>query len=730
MRRRLIAVGTLLLLALPGPLAAQSYNQPPTNFVPAFREGWVDFGVRGSVLSGDPARYQRFRDLGDGLYLERFRLSRARDRWLLELAADHAGREDQRYRAQYTRFGALKLSFMWDQIPLFLSQDTETLYGVEAPGVLRVSDVIQSSIEAGYATIGDFRDALVGFNLGSRRDVASVDMVATPNTDWNLNFSVKSIKRQGSLPWGATFGFSNAVEVPAPQDTRQTDFSASAEWATHEAMIRFGYDGSLYRNNIHTLIWDNPLSLTDASFPSAYISGIAPSQGRSSLWPDSSAHTVSAAVAYRLPGRSRIVGNVAVGAHLQDGALLPFTINTALPVLPLDRTSVEGKVRTLASTIRFTSRPTRMTSIRGEYRYYDYDNRTPRFNASEVDLVDANPVPVATGGTSVYGFSRQDADVDVTFTPLRYTAVKVGYGRNSTDRTRRLLGRTTTDKLRLGADVTGNQYVTVRGLYEYSARRGSDLDALLYPTVGEQRGLRQYDIGDRRRHQTTLIMTVTPAETFSVNGSVGVGRDDYQNPEFGLLNNNHSIYTAGLDAYPSETVSFGLSYGYENYDARQRSRQASPGAQFDDPSRNWALTADDRVHSVYGNLDMIRLIPSTEVRLSYDFSDSRSDYLYDTVNAGSRTFQQGSIVPTTLGPVEQLPPVTSRLNRAVVDTRYFLTERLALGMVYWFEDYQVQDFALGPGTLDPLDLPSGVLLNYLYRPYTASTYWFRVTYVW
>jgi len=32
--------------------------------------GWADFGVRGSSIIGDGARYERYRDLGDGLFLE------------------------------------------------------------------------------------------------------------------------------------------------------------------------------------------------------------------------------------------------------------------------------------------------------------------------------------------------------------------------------------------------------------------------------------------------------------------------------------------------------------------------------------------------------------------------------------------------------------------------------------------------------------------------------------
>ncbi len=30
----------------------------------------IDFGVRGTVTTGDAARYERYRDLGDGLFLE------------------------------------------------------------------------------------------------------------------------------------------------------------------------------------------------------------------------------------------------------------------------------------------------------------------------------------------------------------------------------------------------------------------------------------------------------------------------------------------------------------------------------------------------------------------------------------------------------------------------------------------------------------------------------------
>jgi len=38
--------------------------------------GSIDFGVRGTSVNGEPARYERYRDLGDGLFLGGIRLNR------------------------------------------------------------------------------------------------------------------------------------------------------------------------------------------------------------------------------------------------------------------------------------------------------------------------------------------------------------------------------------------------------------------------------------------------------------------------------------------------------------------------------------------------------------------------------------------------------------------------------------------------------------------------------
>src|SRR6266542_1581409 len=111
--------------------------------------GQIDFGVRGTAYgsSSDEARYQRFQDLRNGPFIDGFRFGNANDQRLFDVRAEHVGYRDQRYSANYNQYGKVKASFEWNQIPLFFSQDTRTLYDTSTPGVLLMSDGIQSGIQ-------------------------------------------------------------------------------------------------------------------------------------------------------------------------------------------------------------------------------------------------------------------------------------------------------------------------------------------------------------------------------------------------------------------------------------------------------------------------------------------------------------------------------------------------------------------------------------------------------
>ena len=94
----------------------------------------------------------------------------------------------------------------------------------------------------------------------------------------------------------------------------------------------------------------------------------------------------------------------------------------------------------------------------------------------------------------------------------------------------------------------------------------------------------------------TILATASPQGWFGLNGSLAIGKDDYTNDgEFGLRDNTHHIYTAGVTIIPNDRSNVDVSYGFEHYAAFSTSRQANPGVQFSDPSRNWGTDQADKV---------------------------------------------------------------------------------------------------------------------------------------
>jgi hypothetical protein len=77
-----------------------------------------------------------------------------------------------------------------------------------------------------------------------------------------------------------------------------------------------------------------------------------------------------------------------------------------------------------------------------------------------------------------------------------------------------------------------------------------------------------------------------------------------------------------------------------------------------------------------------------------------------------------------------LPPVKNELQTALGEVRYFLRSDVAIGAVYMYEDYNVDDFSFSPDTINRVDLGTTTYLGYVYRPYTAHTAWLKITYLW
>ena len=713
MRLMTIAVMAALLPGLASTAAAQT--ETPATAGSLTGTGSVDFGIRFTDVSGDAARFQRFRDLGDGAYVQAFRVGRSGPDWLLGATAENVGREDQRYRLNYKRGGRLNVSFVWDQIPLWMSDSTRTLYTGIGTGTLRLADGIQQSLQTSTTNLANLIDGAQRFDLRSRRDVAGLDVVFSPTRDVDLTFNLKNTVRQGTQVYGHYLG-TQPVELPQPVDTRTTDIGTSLQWTKSAARLSVGYTGSWFDNRVPTLVWDNPWRVEDSET-------LGSSQGRMALWPDNTLQAVTASGAVKMAGRSNLTASLTLGRANQNETLLPFTINSQIGAPALTRSTADAQVRNTAMNITLTSRPHRWVWLSARWRYYDSDNKMPTFAGADYIRTDQRVSEFQEViSTAPLSFSRNNVDLDLSLTPHPFAAMRVAYSRNESTWENRIFSGAVEDVVRASVDTGGFGWLTFRGVVERSSRNGSGFREHLLEAFEEQPTMRHFDVADRDRTRVTGLVQVTPGSVFGASASISRGKDEYDDAQlgtggFGLKSYENRRYSVSTDLTPNEQVSAGVWFVRENYAAFQRSRSAS-AAQFSDPQRDWMLDSDDNVDTLSAELELRKLGSKADVQFGYQTSRSTAHYLHSVVNS--------AVLPAPIS----FPPAKNTLDAATADVYWPVTDRVGVGVMYRFDRYRVQDFLLDESMLTGLVVRNGIFLGYVYRPYTANGVSLRLNYRW
>ena len=729
-----LALGLVASLAVALPLRAQTPGPPappaqppatepaapvadaaPAEALPGlFDETWNQFQIAGRIssIAGDPARWQRYQDLRDGLL---FTNARYRHEWgstgqLFSLTADNVGYRDQRFTSVFERPGRLVISGLWDQIPQFYSVDTRTPYTSPSPSVLRLDDGTRRAIQNGAATTKAYIPLATQFDLRERRDIGNASVTYSPTTHLDLSTTFQTQRHTGELPWGASFGFSNDVEVALPYDSRTNDLTIGAEWTNQRNMLRVAYDGSWYDDQDETLVWDSPLRADDSS--------AAPSRGRMSLWPSNQAQTVSVAGYTKLAKRTQVTGMASYGVWTNDEPLQPFTINTALPTLALPRSTTEAEAHVAAANLSLISRPSDDWRMSARLRVYDYNNESPHTSIAEFINYDTAVKTSSTGGPEPYSHSTSTFAADATWTGLTPVALSAGYTLNHNGYDFRTFESTNENVVTLTADAVGLSWASVRGQLELADRNGAGLDESSLVEIGEYPSLRQFDLANRSRKKFTGSVELFPRDSWSISASGGAGKDTYDDSYFGLQDASFAIAGFGVDYAKPSGLGAGGSYNYERYSGTQQSRSASPGEQQLDPNRDWTTDSTERVHYFSIYVTPPRFGPNTEARLSYDYAYSRARYVYGVVPGGP------------LPPPSQLPPAFNKLQDFRAEVRHRLSRRLAATASYEYEPFRVFDFAMDPSVVDSIVQPSSLVLGYVYRPYTAHTAIVGLMYYW
>ena len=775
MRIRLSIVSAALVLA-----SATSATAQTTPSAPAPSQGTIELGGLFGSTDGDEARYERYRDTRNGVFSD-IRFTKDTDKYLFELKGYHIGYRDQSMRLGYDN-GRLRFSAMWDSLPL------NYMYGAITPWVtngntLTLNDDAQRDVQnrvasgipcafvttctnlttagAALARRSIYNNVASSFDMQAKRETGGAELAFAVTKDADVHVAFTTTRKSGTMPWAGSFAFNNANEFAAPIDNRTNDLSAGIEWANAKGMIRLGWDASFFNNDVESIVWDNPLRLTDftngTAIPwdaSGYSNGNGPAQGRMALWPSNSQNVVSATALYKIARATSVNGTVQFTKQDQDADLIPWTINnvinnaisaTNFPHLRgLPRGTAEAGVNGLNALLNFTSRPNRYLGIQARYRYNKRDVTTPEFDATEYVRFDAVPEEIEHGTSHQYDTTRQTFDVNATFNTNGFGAFKVGYGHDAWERHGRGFSEVGENTLRASYDVTNLQYVSVRAGFDVSRRRGEGfvLAGTDYEIqdAGEQPGLRYYDEADRDRTRGSLVLTVMPVDIMSVYVQFAAGKDEFLGDEsipvgreqFGLLDASFKNWNIGTTISAGEKVQFGANFGREDFSALQKSRNANPppDATWTDPNRNWTLDNDEEVRNFNVFVDLFKAIEKTDIRLAYDYSDSDNSFLHGGPRITSLT---------AAGTFLALPNVTNTWKRLSADVKYFFTKAVGVGVGYYYEKLDVSDFAtidangsvgFTAATGTPrLEYLGELMTGYAARPYSGSNGFVRLIYM-
>lgn len=660
---------------------------------PAFAEGYVIFGTEGWEQTAPEAKYQEFSEAPRGVFVESFLW---RDRiWdgNTTIWGTHAIRSDQAIAGTYRR-PRWTLAVDYRQTPHNLSFVSRTGYTLIQPGLQVLPDSLQRANQenpgAYTSTMTDFLNAANRENLGLRTDVISARLKGRPGQGLNFELRGSRRNRAGDKPYGATFGFNNAIEGIEPIRQSMADGEARLGYTRNRVSVEARAGFSAFENDNSVLVWDNPRRLTD-------IVG-TPSKGQLDLYPDNQAWNLMGQVGVQLPRRTAFTASYRFGQSTQNDDWLPYTVNTAVlapDTFPLPGTQTYAKANLTTLDARLTSHAFSHVGATLRLHQHKYDNKTPHWTLSG-----QVPYDGTWTGTDVtshpFGNEQLVYGIDVDWNPIKEVGL---YGTGEIIDRKHTFREVPEDKenaLEGKVRVKPRSWIQADVRYRHGDREIDEFDEEDYQDDAgafvEQPDLRRYDVANRVQDLVEASIAWSGVERVTLSANGGYLRNNYDETDLGLLDEIRR--SAGIDAtiHATDRLDLSGSFGWARIDALQRSRQSSGATLVASDSTDWEALLKDDLYSALGTAEFAAIPDRVTLTASYWYE--RSPGTYDLSG-----FESLSTVPDA----QDLPGTFYMRQGVGIDARYLVQEGLEIGARWAWEEYDVSDWAnqdiplLGPG---------------------------------
>ncbi|MCL2309623.1 MAG: MtrB/PioB family decaheme-associated outer membrane protein [Proteobacteria bacterium] len=468
---------------------------------------------------------------------------------------------------------------------------------------------------------------------------------------------------------GNNGGNPRSVLMPLPINDHTQQVEAKLRWNTDKAQLEGMYYFSKYSNNNDSLTWQNPYNAINGWLPG---SGFPDGYGRMSLAPDNSFHQFQLSGGYNFTNYTRLTGVASYGMMRQDANFLPYGVDTNGIAFntPLPRNSLDAKVNNTLVDLKFTTRLFDKLSVKANYNYNDYNNKTPVDLYSYIggDTTNQVVIPPGTSPNDVnssnlryndaLGWTKNKFKLDASYPLAGGFTIRGYYNYEKADyKPSEEMLRSYTDDNIFGVELRkrASAWVTGSLKYEYQQRRGSGFDPNApyyagYTGATTAAGfydnlptMRQFFIADYDQNKLKGMLFVTPADAVSLSLTGDWYQRDYKGPDCGGPNDQilqpgnvmdtrcagrqkglGQSYTMDGQWTPIDGLSAYAFYTWSQFKTDQNGRSNTNSATAADPTRNWSASLDNRSNTIGIGARYVPVDRNFDVGLQYVWDNSRS----------------------------------------------------------------------------------------------------------
>lgn len=674
----------------------------------------IEVGLQSVDLNNPEAKFQEYKDVPQGLFIESYTLDVDAPKYDLSLDAKSITEEDRSATLSYDRGGKLWLNAGWDQTPHRWSETSRTLFHETDPGVYELPDEIQDFFQTNtgdvnwWNNIDGYLDDAHEEKLASRRDKASLGLGGMISDGLSLKVNFSHEKKSGRQLTPVALGRNFALEIARELDETVYDSGVALGYATKGMDLGLSYGLNVYENDTDSLTWDNFKRTTDQVGSSQ--TGTGSAQGRAAMTPDNLAHMARLTAGLDLPGKTRFNADINYTRMEQNEKILPYSINTAFTTaagfdasnpanLPSER--AETNQTLWVQDYRVANRASRFLSVGLKARWEQLGNHSKEMTFDGHTTLDQS---WSTPDESTHRFTYQKNTLGgyVDANIMKGLIAGVDYDHETINRTHREYRKTEESTVVGRVNYSPNSWFNFRQKVTWANRdaKGFEVSDFMSSTstFSENPGLRRYDIAARVRKGEDLEIQFMKGP-FSIGWNSAYIHDEYkpgegnlynplvaisasnQNKQYGLLENKVANSGIDLGLELADNIGIFASYQYSLVRGIQRQNQnnVSPYSVAQDTNEDYTVETKERYNTFGFGLDT-RITEKVNMSLGYDLAHSLGTIDYTSLG-------------TTIGDKQSVPETVSSKQDYKIRGEYKATKTLSLSLGYLFELYNVKDFA-------------------------------------